>query len=405
MASLLILALIVIVLSAVFSMTEAALFSYSVTKARVAAQRGNRLAKNAIELRAKPLKAVAALVILSSINQTAGSLAIGWQAGRTFSDFGIGAFTTILTFTTIIFAEIIPKNFGESWSQTIFPIVAYPLRWFALALSPLTFILEVITKPFTTGESPFITSEDEIALLTRVGASEGTIEPHEADMIQRVFRLNDVTASDMMTPRPFADFIDGSKKLSEIADVIKSTRHSRLPVFEGDAHNITGIVHQRDLLRALADGEGENKVSEYASEALLIPESRLADDLLRDFQEKRSHLAVVLSEYGNVIGVVGLEDVVEELVGEIIDEKDVAPELIKRISKNEIIAHGQTRIAHINHFFNTTIHSQKTLNGFLMDKFGRIPEKNATIEYDGLTFQIDELGPRQIDRVRISKQS
>ncbi len=404
MASLLILALIVIILSAVFSMTEAALFSYSIMKARVASSKGNRLAKHAIELREKPMKAVAALVVLSSINQTAGSLAVGWKAGQIFSDAGIGVFTAGLTFATIIFAEIIPKNFGERWSQMIFPIVAYPLRWFALALYPLTYVLEVITKPFTTGESPFITSEDEIALLTKFGASEGTIEPHEADMIQRVFRLNDVTASDMMTPKPFADFIDGSKKLSDIADKIKSTRHSRLPVFEGNEDNITGIVHQRDLLRALADGESENKVSEYASDALLIPESRLADDLLRDFQEKRSHLAVVISEYGTVIGVVGLEDVVEELVGEIIDEKDVAPELIKRISKNEILAHGQTRIAHINHFFNTIIRSQKTLNGFLMEKFGRIPEKNATIEYDGLIFQVDEIGPRQIDRVRIIKK-
>lgn len=404
MASLLLLAFIVATLLAVFSLTEAALFSFSVTKAKVAAQKGNVLAKNAIELREKPMKAVAALVVLSSINQTAGSLAVGWQAGRIFSDVGIGIFSAALTFVTIIFSEIIPKNIGERWSQTIFPIVAYPLRWFAVILYPLTSLLEILTKPFTTGESPFITSEDEIALLTKVGASEGTIEPHEADMIQRVFRLNDVTASDMMTPKPFADFIDGTKTLEEMKEIIKTTRHSRLPVFENNDNNITGIVHQRDLLRALADGERGNKISEYASEALLIPESRLADELLRDFQEKRSHLAVVLSEYGNVVGVVGLEDVVEELVGEIIDEKDVAPELIKRISKSEIIAHGQTRIAHINHFFNIAIPSQKTLNGFLMDQFGRIPEKNASKEYDGLIFQIDEVGPRQIDRVRITKK-
>ena len=162
-------------------------------------------------------------------------------------------------------------------------------------------------------------------------------------------------------------------------------------------------MHQRDLFSEVIAGGLDKKVSEYAREAMIVPESRLADDLLRDFQEKRSHLAVVVSDYGNVVGVVGLEDVLEELVGEIIDEKDVAPELIKRVSKSEIIAHGQTRIAQVNHFFNTEVKSHKTVNGFLLEKFGKIPEKNEKLEIAGLVFHAEEVGPRQIDRARIVK--
>lgn len=141
------------------------------------------------------------------------------------------------------------------------------------------------------------------------------------------------------------------------------------------------------------------------AEAIFVPEARRGDDLLRDFQEKKTHLAVVMNEYGDTAGVVGLEDVLEELVGEIIDEKDVAPELIKRVSRNEIIAHGWTKIEQINHFFNTEIRSRKTLNGFLAGKFGKIPEVGAELETDGLMFKVEEATPKQIERARIVKKT
>src|SRR3989338_9864929 len=136
---------------------------------------------------------------------------------------------------------------------------------------------------------------------------------------------------------------------------------------------------------------------------MFVPETKIADDILRDFQEKRFHLAIVVNEYGGMAGAVGLEDVLEELVGEIIDEKDVAPDLMKRVSKTEIIAHGQTRIAQVNHFFNTEVKSHKTVNGFLLEKFGRIPETGEKFESGGLVFYAEEVGPRQIDRAKIVK--
>ena len=403
MSSLILLALGVVVLSGILSMVEASLFSYPITKARLAAQKGSKAAKIALEVREKPFRTIATFVILSTTVSTVGSVLVGSYAASIFSSRGVGIFSAFLTFFAIIFSEILPKNIGERWSYIVFPIAAVPLRWLSIFLGPLVKIFEIIAKPVTTGASPFMTSEEEIALLTRVGASEGTIKPQEAEMIQRVFKLNDITAGDMMTPKLFADFIDGSKALKEISGFIKSAKHSRFPVYEGDTNNIVGIVHQRDLFREVIAGGLDKKVSEYAREAMIVPESRLADDLLRDFQEKRSHLAVVVSDYGNVVGVVGLEDVLEELVGEIIDEKDVAPELIKRVSKSEIIAHGQTRIAQVNHFFNTEVKSHKTVNGFLLEKFGKIPEKNEKLEIAGLVFHAEEVGPRQIDRVRIVK--
>jgi len=404
MANLVFLASSIVLISGLLSMVEASLFSYPLTKARLAAAKGSKIAKIAFEVREKPFRAIATFVILSTTVNTVGSILVGSYAASLFSSRGVGIFSAVLTFFAIIFSEIFPKNIGERWSHLIFPVAAVPLRWLSIALGPVVKIFEILARPFTTGVSPFTTSEEEIALLSTVGASEGAILPQEAEMIKRVFRLNDITASDMMTLRPFVIFMDGAKTLRDVTEFVKKSKHSRFPVFEGDQNNIIGVVHQRDLLRGIVDGELERRVSEYAHDVMIVPESRIADDLLKDFQEKRSHLAIVVNEYGTVVGAVGLEDVLEELVGEIIDEKDVAPELIKRVSKNEIIVHGQTRIAQVNHFFNTDLKSKKTVNRFLMEKLGKIPESGAKFEIGGLVFYAEEVGPRQIDRVRIVKK-
>ena len=386
-------------------MIEASLFSYSLTKARLYASRGGIKAKKALEIREKPLRIIATFVVLSTTISTAGSIVVGTLAANRFSSLGIGIFSALLTFAAIIFSEIIPKNIGDKWSHKIFPSVALPLWWLSRILHPLVVVLETLTKPLTVGQSPFLTSEEEITMLTNEGAKEGSIKPYEAEIIRRVFHLNDVTAGDIMTPRPMIDFIDGDKPVKEVSDFIKKAKHSRFPVYKGDANNIIGVVHQRDLLRAIANNEFEQSVAGYVREALVVPESQLGDDLLRTFQQKRNHLAVVVSEYGDVVGVVGLEDVLEELVGEIIDEKDVAPELIKRVSKNEVIVHGQTRVSAFNHFFNTDIKSKKTINGFLIEKFGRIPEEGETIEVGNLTFNIEVANGLQIKRARVAKNS
>ncbi|KKU52217.1 MAG: hypothetical protein A3H69_05220 [Candidatus Sungbacteria bacterium RIFCSPLOWO2_02_FULL_47_9] len=404
MAELILLAITVVLASGLLSMVEASLFSYSVSRGHVEAEKGNLRARQAIEIRKKPFRTIATFVILSSVVSVGGSIFVGSRAAGYFSSTGLGIFSAFLTLSSILCSEIIPKNIGERWNHVIFPIAAVPLRGLTLALLPLIALLEAVVRPFAYGASPFTTSEEEIALLTKLGASEGKIEPYEAEMIQKVFKLKDITAGDIMTPRPFVTTIDGARTIKDSANIIKASTHSRLPVFEGKEDNIVGVVHVRDLLKALIDGEAEQKVSAFAREIMFVPETKIADDILRDFQEKRFHLAIVVNEYGGMAGAVGLEDVLEELVGEIIDEKDVAPDLMKRVSKTEIIAHGQTRIASINHFFNTEIKSKKTLNGYLLDKFGKLPESEAKIVLGNLTFHVLEMGMNQIGRVRITKR-
>lgn len=405
MTALIVISFSIVMVAGIFNLVEAALFSYPLYKARLNASQNKFGGKRALAIRENPLKTIAACVILSTTTNITGSVIVGSIAAREYENIGIGIFGALLTFFTITFSEIIPKNIGERWSHIIFPVVSTPLYWLTIILGPLVWFFDILSKPFMVGASPFITSEDEITLLTKEGAKEGTIREHEAEMIQRVFKLNDVTAGDMMTPKAFVTFLNGDKTIREIKDEIILMKHSRLPVFKREESNVVGIAQLRDLLNAIAVGDIDKKIETFAHKALTVPDTRVADDLLNDFQEKRSHLALVVSEYGNLVGIVGLEDVLEELVGEIIDEKDVVPETIKRISRNEVLAHGQTKISNLNHFFNTSIHSKKTLHGYLMEKFGYIPKSGERISIDDLDFIAEEISTHEITKVRIIKKS
>lgn len=394
--------LVVLVLDAYVSAAEAAIYSVPLHRAKFLAGK-SRAGKILLSLKESMELPITTLISLSNLITILGSVFVGVIASRLVGGAWVGIFAFIFTLLVMIFAEILPKRLGERFAESFALFVAPVVLGVSRAFSPVSRFVAWVTKPIL-GAPRKTTSEEEIEFMAELAQKEGTIEQGESQMIRRVFHLKDITAADIMTPLQFVDFIDGAKTIGDSAEVIKNTAHSRLPVYEGGKDNILGIVHQRNLLRALANGELSRPVKDYIWEAMVVPESRLADDLLRDMKDKRAQLAIVVSDYGNIVGVVGIEDVLEELVGEIIDEKDVAPDFIKRVSKNEIIVHGQTQISHINHFFNTDIKSRrKNLNGFLLEQLGELPKEGTTFDYRGLKFAVEAVGPRAIERVRIVK--
>lgn len=402
MASLLIVVFFILTLDALVSAAEAAIYTISLHKARLLAKKSS-FGQMLLSLKESMELPITTLNVLSNFIIIAGSVFTGLLATKAFGESWVGIFAAILTFLVMIFGEIVPKRFGERYSEFISLTAAPAIYFVSKVLFPVTVLIREITRPFM-GVQPRTTSKEELALLADVAEQEGSIAEEENELIQKVMTFDDITAADIMTPKPFVTFVDGTKKIGELGEFIKDLKHSRLPVFEGDTDNIIGIVHQRNLLIALAGGEHNEPVKKYIWEAMMVPESRLIDDLLRDMRAKRTQLAVVVSDYGDVVGVVGIEDIIEELVGEIIDEKDVAPEFIKRVSKTEIIVNGQTRMNYVNHFFNTEIKSKKTLNGFLLEHLGRVPKISETHEYKGLTFIIEAANPREISRARIIKK-
>ncbi len=403
MLNLISIVLFILILDALISASEAAIFSIPLNRARLLSEK-SKVGKTLLRLKESMALPITTLIALSNLITIGGSVFVGTYATKFFESEWLGVFAAIMTLLVMIFGEIVPKRLGERYAELVSLVAAPFVLVLSLGFSPLIKLIDAITSPFTIKKQA-LTSEEEIAFLARIGGKEGAIEPDEAELIGRIFKLNDITAGDMMTPWPLVFSIDGERKLAEISKLIESVHHTRLPVYIGNKNNVVGIVHQRDLLRALSRGESERLVKEFIQEVLKVPDSRLGDDLLRDFKEHKSHFALVVSEYGNVVGVITIEDIIEELIGEIIEEKEVRPEFIKRISKSEILAHGHTSFSTINHFFNLEIKSRKkTLNGFLLDAFGRMPQRGESYAAFGAIFTIEDVGANSIEKVKIRKE-
>ncbi|MFN6517416.1 MAG: hemolysin family protein [Nostoc sp. CreGUA01] len=322
MPQLLIIVFIVLLGSALCSSIETALFSVSVLRVRQLAQSNNRSALTLLAIRENMNRPIAAIVILNNTFNIIGSILTGNIATQVLGDKWLGVFSGILTFLIIIFGEIIPKTIGERYSEQIAILAALPVAGLAIAFTPLVWILENVTAPFSKGKKRPTTNEAEIKLLAKIGHQEGIIESEEAEMIQRVFRLNDVTASDLMTPRIMLTYIHGGMTLAEAKANIIASQHTRIIVIDDSLDEVIGYALKQNLLTAMIEGSNDQKIASLARKVNFVPEIIRADKLLKNFIEAREHLAVVVDEYGSIAGVITLEDVLEVITGEIVDETD-----------------------------------------------------------------------------------
>jgi len=314
--------LIMLVGSALCSGTETALLSIPILKARQLAQSRNPRAIALLSIRQKVNRPIASIVILNNLFNIVGSIVIGSLAADILGDAVLGVFSGVLTFLVIVFAEILPKTLAEQYAQPFALMVAMPVRGLTWVMTPCVWLLEHITAPFTRQGRRPTTNETEIKLLASIGYQEGIIEEDEAEMIRRVFRLNDISAADIMTPRVELTYLPGEQAIADLREEILYSQHSRILVIEEDIDHIQGIVLKYELLSALIAGEDQQTVRDLLRPVRFVSETERADQLLQRFQSSREHIAVVVDEYGGVSGVVTLEDVLEELTGEIVDETD-----------------------------------------------------------------------------------
>ncbi len=314
---------IVIIGSALCSGTETALLSLPLLRARQLTQ--NRPSPAAIALltiRQQVSRPIATIVILNNIFNIVGSIVVGRLAAAVFDNAGLGIFSAALTFAIILLAEILPKTVGERYAETIGLTVAIPVKGLTILFTPLIWLLEHITAPLTKGSKRPITDESEIKLLTILGYQEGLIEDDEVEMIDRVFRLNDLKAADIMTPRVAITFLPGDAILRDIQDEIIASQHTRILVIDSDLDHVIGVALKAELLAAIVQGQGNAPIKNLMRQVNYVPDTERTDRLIKTFQSLREHLMVVVDEYGGVSGVVTLEDTLEVLTGEIVDETD-----------------------------------------------------------------------------------
>lgn len=328
METLLLAAFLVILISALCSGTEAALFSVPIMKVRQMLNEDTckpkfKLRTEALlKIREKMSRPIAMIVISNNIANIGGTTVVTILATNKY-DGWVGIISGSLTFMVIIFAEIIPKTIGEKHSLKIALFLARPTLLFTRIFTPVIILVELFTRPFT-GKDKLILSTDEreIRYMAQLGEEEGVIEADELEMLHGVFQLNDMDARALMTPRISLTCIDGDATINSVIDEVIESQHSRIVIVGESRDEVLGVVLKSKLLTAMIKGKGDDNVRLHGYDPVEVQHDMKADQILPIFQKSRQHLAIVRDEFGGVDGVITLEDIIEELTGEIVDETD-----------------------------------------------------------------------------------
>ncbi|MFH1456470.1 MAG: hemolysin family protein [archaeon] len=400
--------LVLLVFSAFFSGIEIAFFSLSHAKIKTMVNKKLPYADLVDHLKSEPRKLLTTILVYNNmVNIGAAALATSISL-RLFGSYGVGIATGIMTVLILIFGEITPKAFATRNAALVARYSAKPLRVLQWILAPVIYIFTKMTSFMLsmqkTKGQPLVT-EEELKTMVDIGVQEGEVHEQEKRIIEKVFLFNDILAEDIMTPRTEIICYDANAILKDvIEEIIRGP--SRVPVFNKNRDNIIGILYVRDVLKALHKRKTNVTLKSLACEPIFVPESKVINELMKEFQEKHVHMAIVVDEFGGTAGLATMEDIIEELVGEIADETDISKELIKRLDKNEILVHGTTEISDVNDFFNVRLPGKgtDTINSFILQKLHKIPRKGVKLEINNMILTVEEASKRKVVKVLIEKK-
>lgn len=322
MAALIILIISVLVASGISSMTEAAILSLPLVKARVLYENKRKGSSDLLIIKQDLHTAVATIVIINNAINIIGSIFVGRMVTTIFGSQWLGIASAIFTFFVIIVSEVIPKTMGEHYKVPISLMIAKPLRGIIFLLKPIVSVVALVAVSFRKKSTLPRVTEEEIKAMLKLGEKDGTVEVDEEVLCSRVFKLNDLKASQMMKPMDKVYTLQADKKLADVKGAIIDSPYSRIIVYGKDPSDVVGISQQRMLLRELSRDNYDAQIKEFLSRPIFVGEHERADNLLEKFQAFRQHLFIVRDKTGKNIGIISMEDVLEELFGEIYDEKD-----------------------------------------------------------------------------------
>lgn len=399
--------LICLLLSGLFSGAEIAFFSITESRLQTMAEEGQRTAKLALFLRQNPQRLLSTILIGNNVVNLAAASLVSVVAFQRFGSQGVAVAMGVLTIVVMLFGEIVPKTFCVKHATSVVQLLSHPVYWVEKLFSPALYLLEPLILKLTGGRGltvPFVTKE-ELKVMLEAGDKAGVLETHEVKMIKNVFEFTDLTAKDVMTPRIYMFGMNARLTLEKAKEGLLESKYSRIPVYEGDIDNITGILYRTHALRELARGHHKKTLKELARPPLFIPWTKPADDLLRQFQQEKRHIAIVVNEFGGVMGLVAAEDLLEEVVGEILDETDITEELIKRIGKDKILARGRAEVRKINEVLDVDLdeEEQNTISGLIQQRLGYIPSVGEKLYADGCLLIVNDADKKSIKSVQIHK--
>jgi len=399
--------LVLLVLSGFFSGSEIACFSISQARVRALAEEGRRGAGSLLRLRSDPDRLLITILIGNNVaNIGAASLAT-FLATQVLGSAGVGVATGAVTLLVLFFGEITPKSFSAA-NATRISLLAAPVlellsRVLFFLVGPLTALTRALLPRSPRGSTTGV-SEAEIRSLTQMGHSAGAIEEHERELIERTFRLDTTRVWEVMTPRVDVFAWPEDRTAEEIAGELAEVPFSRIPVYGDSLDDVTGVLYLRDAYQALVSGPPEATLGELAREPFFVPETLTLVQLLREFQARRIHLGMVVDEHGGTDGLVTLEDVLEELVGEIVDEVDVLEETVIGVGRNELLVDGSADLRRIDEHLGMSlpVGERRTLNGFLLEELGRVPQPGETVERGRLSIEVLGATDTQVTRARVT---
>lgn len=313
---------------------------------------------------------------------------------------------------TYILGDLIPSAVGVTYADQLAPIVTIPTRVIMLIFSPLVTVLRSLsnTVSHVTGGEVIAkaVTEEEILSLVEVGQRGGTIEDEEREMIYSVLQFGETLAREVMVPRPDLTAVDIETPLTEAVTTLLESGHSRIPVYEEDIDNIKGLLYAKDLLRLWNNGEAAQKtVRDLIRPAYFVPETKRADMLFKEMQERKVHLAVIVDEYGGTAGIVTIEDLVEEIVGDIKDEYDFNEEAeYVKLSENEYLVDGGMNLDDLNELLDVELPTDEndSIGGYVYSQLGHVPEIGETIEEPALLMRVEAVENRRIRKVYIARR-
>jgi len=404
--------LVLLGLSAFFSSSEIAMFSLPPHRVESLATDGLPGAETLQELKDDPHRLLVTILVGNNIvNIAMSSIATGLLAIYVSQSLAVFVATFGITALVLLFGESAPKSYAventESWALRI----ARPLKFSEYLLLPLIVTFDYLTRQVNrvTGgrgeiESTYVTRE-EIRDIIETGERAGVLEEDEREMLQRIFRFTNTIAKEIMTPRLDMEAVSKDATIDEAIQACVQSNHTRLPVYDDSLDNVLGIAHLSDLVRDYTYGARDDvELDDLIEETLHVPESKNVDDLLTEMRETRTHMVIVIDEFGTTEGIVTMEDITEEIVGEILQSGEEEP--IEIVDDRTAILKGEVNIDEVNESLDVDIpegEEFETIAGFIFNRAGRLVEEGETIEYDGLDIYVERVENTRIMKARLVK--
>lgn len=402
--------MILLGLSAFFSSAETALFSLNKVRILQMADEGNKKAQLIMKMLDDPNRLIATVLIGNNIVNIGASAIATSLAIDIFGSQGVGIATGIMTILILFFGEVTPKTFAaqnaEEWALSIAEIT----RILGLLFLPIIKVMNAFTNIMLriTGkdakQDPFIT-EDELRLLVNVGQEEGLIAESERAMINSIFEFDDTLVKEIMTPRIDIIATDVNESLINVVNIAIDVGHSRIPVYEETIDNIVGIIYAKDLLKII-NKDLNTEVRKLMRPAFYIPETKKVRDLLAELRQAKVHMAIVIDEYGGTAGLVTIEDVIEEIIGDIQDEYDIEEDSIVMLPDGGIRADARASIYDINEALEIDLPDDdfETISGLVFQLLGHIPKEGEEISLGDIKIKVEKILGRRVDKVRVWKE-